>query len=804
MRKCLLSILISLLGITAVKAVPAYPYKKVITKADGTQTTLTLRGDEHFSFYTDEAQNTYRYIDGSYVAQNPDEVYARWTDLSSKANKARTKKAPRTRSIGHPSTNLTGKKKGIVILMEFQDQPFSIENPKAVYQDFFNKSGYSDFGMSGSVKDYFLEQSYGELEIDFDVAGPYQSFHTMSWYGKPNGDQNDTDAVELMKEACRRADDDVDFSQYDWDGDGEVEQIFVIYAGYGQNYGADPNTIWPHEWNFSATGSTLNQDGVILNTYACSCELQGTQGTTLDGIGAACHEFSHCLGLPDFYDTRGNNYAMGSWDVMCSGSYNNDSKTPAGYTSYERMFAGWLQPVELNEMTRIEGMKPLAEAPEAYILYNNGNRDEYYLLENRQQVKSDAALAGHGLLVVHVDFDEMAWISNSVNVANARQLCTIIPADGATTTTSERGDPFPGSRGVTELTNYTSPAAILYNENADGSKLMGKPLDNISESEEGLISFVACRPELGIPEPGEGKAVEGENSFTISWPAISGAVNYEVEVTEIGTASNDPKEALDKEFMFDAFESKSTGYTDVSTKMSDYGFAKWSGSKLFTSPNQLLIGTSSASGYVRTATWNVPQSSEMTIVVGGKLYKEGTTIKGKVRVAFGNNGEQATYDEAPFDLTEDGQMVFHFSIRKNLYWIEIHAESRMCLNYLAIYDGTWSAEQLGIKTAGSRQASSRRATTVNVYTTDTNSYTLTDVNTNSRFIYRVRALGEENTYSQWSEEKTFSFTSSGINSVTLGGNASITIYDLQGRPIGNDLNALRKGVYIINGKKVVK
>ena len=468
------------------------------------------------------------------------------------------------------------------------------------------------------------------------------------------------------------------------------------------------------------------------------------------------------------------------------------------------MFAGWITPIELKDMTRIEGMKPIAESPEAYILYNENNKNEYYLLENRQKVGFDQALYGHGLLVLHVDYDEEVWASNRVNAAASRQRLTIIPADGKTSLSNESGDPFPGRGGVTELTNYTSPAATLYNENVDGKKLMSKPIDNIKESADGLISFVACRPELAIPEPDGGTEVPGEAAFTVTWPAVAGATSYELEVTEIGSASENPAEALERSFDFKEFESKTAGFTDVSTKMGDYGLPRWTGSKLFTSPNRLRIGTSSATGYVRTATWDVPQSSEMTIAIRGKLYKEGTPVKGKIRVAFGNEGDAATYEEQTFELKEDGLMVFSFAIRKNLFWIEIRPDACMYMDYLAIYDGIWTAEQLSASAAKQNGQGPRRASTVTTYTTNTNSYTLKDLNTKSRFIYRVRALGDENTYSQWSEEKTFKFGATGISAVSADEKNDARIYDLNGRYMGTNAATLRKGVYISNGRKVVK
>jgi len=809
MKKSLFLILALFWGCLAMNARPAYPGKLSVTLPNGKQVVLTHRGDEHISFFTDEEGNAYRRSanQGGFEQINMDEVREIWQSRLNRANKARSIRA--AKRIGKPAGNLIGTKKGLVILMQYADYSFVTKNVKAVFQDYFNKTGYTDYGMAGSVRDYFKAQSYGLFDLEFDVVGPYTAAHSMVYYGAHNGNEHDIRPEELIKEACEMADADVNFADYDWDNDGEVNQVFVVYAGYGENYDntADnifANCLWPHEWNLKYAGINLRLDGKDITTYACSCELDGIEGTNLDGIGAACHEFSHCLGLPDFYDTIGNNYGMGSWDVMDGGSYNNNSHTPAAFTSYERMFARWLTPTELNTMTRIEGMKPLTESPEAYILYNDNNKNEYYLLENRQLDGFDAANAGHGLLVLHVDYDEEIWIYNKVNTNANHQRMTIIPADNKLTYASESGDVFPSKKGVTSLTNYTTPAATLYNDNTDGRKLMNKPIDHITESEDGLISFVACRPELPIPEPGEGQEIEGEAAFTVTWPAVSGAIGYEVEVTEIGSSSDNPKEALEREFNFDEFVSKSIGFTDVSSKMVDYGLKGWSGNKIYTSPNKMRIGTSSASGYVVTATWNVPQSSEFTIVMGADVGKAGTSVKGKLRMAYGNDGDKATYETVDFEVTGDGRQVFSFQVKKDLFWIEIRPEGLMHLNYFAIYDGIWSLEQLGYQTNAARQSARRKASIVTNHTTDTNSITLRDLNTKSRFMYKVRTLGEEDTYSLWSEEHTFKFSnSSGIEGITANPGKNAPIYDLQGRSYA-DPTDLRRGFYIIGGKKVIK
>lgn len=808
--KILLAGVFLLLSSMTAFAVPAKPVKRTLLQADGTTIELTLRGDEHFMFYADDKGNPYILnADGRLERKTGQEITDTWTAQRKKrlsvVNGTRQDNAL-TRA-GKPNTTI-GKHRGLVILVQFPDFPFATENPQETYNRFFNEVGYSEYGNTGSVKDYFLKQSYGQLEIDFDVVGPYTTINKLSYYGEHAGNSSDANPAKMVTEAIDAAAADVNFSNYDWNEDGEVDQVFIICAGYNEAEGADAKFIWPHEWALAGQGIERKYNGKVINIYGVATELRGSEKSNpnkdIAGIGSACHEFSHCLGLPDFYDTSYNgNYGIGYWDVMDAGSYNNNSCTPAGYTSYERIFAGWMTPTELNDMTRIDGMKPLAESKEAYILYNEKNKNEYFLLENRQPVGFDAALNGHGLLVLHVYYDQASWTQNTVN--NTIQRMTIIPADNKLTIRSEDADPYPGTTGNTSLTNYSTPAAALYTVNSDGSKLMNKSIDNIRESEDGLISFVACRPELGIPEPGDGTAQEGGNEFTVTWPAVDRAVGYELELTEIGTASDNPEEALEMEYSFDLFESKSAGLNDISKKLVDYGMPGWTGEKLFTSPNKLRIGTSSTAGYLNSPTFKVPQSSEMTVVMGAKLYKEDTPVKGYIRFASQNEGEKATYETQEFELTEDGMMLFHASIREDLFWLRINPETCMYMNYLAIYDGTWSAEQLGIngKTA-SRQMSTRSVSTVTNYTTDTNSYTFKNLNTNSRFFFRVRALGEDNTYSLWSEEKAFSFNGiSGIPNISIGSHSK-DVYDLQGRKVGTSESALPHGIYIIEGKKVVR
>lgn len=785
------------MGVTAAMAVPAKRVKKQLLRADGTSVEVTLCGDEHFSFYRDEAGLPYTLNGIGRLQPATDQMITQvWESMrDERLSKAGVRhghaKSPRKVGEAHKTV---GKFRGLVILMQFPDVSFVTENPKDVFNRFFNEKNFSEYGMSHSVTDYFSLQSYGQLEIDFDVVGPFTTKHEMAYYGAPSGNVNDVNPAGMAAEAVDAAAAEVDFTPYDWDNDGEVDQVFIIYAGYNQAQGADPNTIWPHEWTLDGAGLRKNYNNKIIRTYGCTSELKGDGKRNtgiVDGIGTACHEFSHCLGLPDFYDTQGQNFGMNTWDVMDYGSYNGNDCVPAGYTAYERIFAGWLTPTEISTMTEITDMKPLATHPEAYILYNEANKDEYYLLENRQPVDFDKGLYGHGLLVVHVDYNRGPWTNNTVNVTAERQRMTIIPADGKKSFDSRglAGDPWPGYTANTALTDYTTPAAELNTPNTDGSYLMGKSIDNITENVSAMtVSFVACRPPLDLPVPDDGQQVGEEAAFTVTWPAVKDAVKYELELTEIGTASTDPKESLQREYTFDECVSKSVGMSDISSKLSEYGLRGFTGSKLYTSPAKLRFGTSTTPGSLQSPFFYVPQSTELTIVMGVDIVKA-SPVNGKFTVDYANNGD--SFDQlqsvtSDFSIEGKQMLVFNYTIRKEIFRFTIQPAAQMSLNYIAIYDGTWSAEQLGLtngaNSGGMASVAGIKKAAAKTFSTTETSYTFTDLNLKSRYYYRVRAIGDAGNASQWSEEKMFVFSADGIAAIKGTPATGMTqVYDMMGR-----------------------
>ena len=481
---------------------------KTVTLADGSKVRVELRGDEFINYW--QAEDGRRFVRNAATAKYE---LADMTKLRERAQALRKsinikggkQNAPARSATRAASSQYTGDKKGLVILVEFPDKQFT-HGDRNLYEQILNEKNYSnpDLGFVGSVSDYFREQSKGVFNLTFDVVGPVMMPKESTYYGGDTPYQ-DANIREMLLEALNTASTDVDFSKYDWNNDNEVEQVFFIYAGLGQANGGGDNTIWPHKSILNTQGG-ITLDGIRINTYACSCECQPvyTQqgkdivmtGTMIDGIGTICHEFSHCLGLADLYDISGNTgngggYGMDAWDLMSSGSYNDNGFRPACYTGAEQMWIGWKQPIELTEATEIKGMKSLENGGESYIIRNDANPDEYYILDNRQpDGRWDAGLPGAGLLITHVDYDQSVWDSNGPNDDPGHQRCTPIPADGNfyTYTQSVAGDAYPyGSNN--SLTNESTPAATVYTKNIDGTKYMNKPITDIMQNPDGTISF---------------------------------------------------------------------------------------------------------------------------------------------------------------------------------------------------------------------------------------------------------------------------------------------------------------------------
>jgi len=526
-----LIIALSFFAVTATaSAIPAQRgIWKNVTLSDGTTVRVELRGDEFVSYWQAKDGRCFIQEEGTAFFKHVDvkELIAKAAPKVAQANarRAARRAALRKAKIGGDHIEYKGKKKGLIILTQFKDKKFALGHNKKFYDEVVNAMELSaakkKLGFTGSVKKYFYDQSRGQFELDFDVVGPVTLDREYAYYGAHGNGDNDVRPGTMVAQACRKAAEELtnsgfDLKAYDWDNNGYVDQVFILYAGKGEASGGDANTIWPHEYNLEASdfGKALRiNDDLSFNTYACGCEIFWDQiGRDIaSGIGTICHEFSHCLGLPDMYDTNGSNFGMSYWDIMDQGSYAGNQFTPPSYTSFELAYAGWLDPIELKEPTSVRGMRPIGDGGQTFVIYNDANPNEYYLLENRQKEGTwDAAMYGEGLLVLHVDYDANIWQWNRVNntsapyynsdgnlVTNDHQRCTIIAADndwsavsesGYINATSLAGDPYPYN-GNNQLTNTSTPNASVYNANTDGSKLMNKSITNIVRNADGTIDF---------------------------------------------------------------------------------------------------------------------------------------------------------------------------------------------------------------------------------------------------------------------------------------------------------------------------
>ena len=539
------------MGLTAY-AVPAKPgLTRQLTLADGSTVSARLVGDEFCHYWLGQDGKAYQANGDVFQAIDVQVIKSKGSAKRNAANKQRAKRLQQPKKVGAVGSYI-GQKKGIIILVNFKDTEFKAT--QADYYNIANTPGYSEGSFKGSMNDYFLAQSEGKFSIDFDVVGPYTVSQNASYYGKNDSWGNDMHPAEMAIDALKKANADVNFADYDWDGDGTVEQVYFVYAGKGEADGGSSNTIWPHAYTLSEAsyygdGSGRQKlDGVYIDTYACGSEKNGYGET--NGIGTMCHEFSHCMGYPDFYDTDySGGQGMGEWDLMDSGSYNGDGYCPAGYTAYERWMAGWSEPIELTSTQTIDSMKALQDGGEAYIIYNKGNSNEYFILENRQKIGWDKELPGEGLLIVHVDYDATAWANNQPNDNPNHQRMTWIPADNTYqyqmydgskyyTTSGMATDTYPyGS--VNAFGKNTTPAAKLYNKNSDGTYYLDTAVEGITQNADGTISFRYVAPNnIAAPvfSPKAGQYAEPQ-TVTISCDTEGAIIYYTTDGTNPTTNS---------------------------------------------------------------------------------------------------------------------------------------------------------------------------------------------------------------------------------------------------------------------------
>lgn len=604
MKKLIIFSLLVVCFVQATFAIPAYPKPLKVKQADGSWITIQMHGDEHGHYVmtsdgiplvfnaqlrnyeyadwkngevqasgikateaSDRSAQVKKFIESQDKSailesfkrarlQQLQQVFSarRNASLKNGINSASPLSAVSSlvsRSSSNPQEEklnnfpTTGEVHSLVILVQFADTKFSTVGSDAhqFFNSMLNEPGFTySNGANGSARDFYVNSSNGKFQPQFDVIGPVTLPKKYSYYGANKGSSTDNPVAleEFVREACTLADPLVDFSQYDHNQDGFIDNIYFFYAGKGEADSGDGNAIWPHSAYYAdiakeagVTQKSLKLDGIEVGNYTCSNEINGTIITPQPaGIGTFVHEFGHVLGLADHYDIYYGmaTFTPGSFDTMDRASYNNNGNTPAAFSAYERACLGWLDLTVLkNGVDTLNVLPDLNDSNKAYMVPVGGTNDqEYFIMENRQQKGWDAFIPGHGMLLWHIDYDAKAWEKNELNITGTHQRVDIVEADNKLTDNTRSGDPFPGTSNVTQC-NLTSWA---------GGKVMS--LDDIEEK-DGIINLMLGGLNLKLNTPDVKVTEVQDSSIVVGWTDVPVAKRY---VLNISSVVNGKKESL--------------------------------------------------------------------------------------------------------------------------------------------------------------------------------------------------------------------------------------------------------------------
>ena len=451
------------LSLCSAYAVPAYRGWQTRTQPDGTTITIRQVGDEFYHYWeTEDGKIAAEQPDGTFVVTDADLPTAEQVQARRLASKRYVKRALMVGAATKPT-------RALFILVSFSN--LSFKDASATY--YKSKLGDATEGAM-SMYNYLKQQSNGAYAPPVDVFGPVTLSSTYATYGANDSNGDDTNPAQMIADACLALDSQIDFSQYDSNSDGVVDNVYVLYAGKGEADGGEANTIWPHQWTLQAAGITLRLDGKYIRSYACSAELNGSGKCAM---GTPLHEFGHVIGLPDYYDTeyKSTNYTEsrtpGDWSIMDQGSYNNDGNTPPNYSVFDKYYLGWLTPKFLAKdaidnvtLTTAYGDGYQITGGTSRVAYSNTNT--VYYIENRQQSGWDAYLPGHGMVVWQVKYDATNWNNNVLNNTGGSPRYTVLSASGDPKNIGKATDPFPGTGKVKTWTPFTGCALTEIAESA--------------------------------------------------------------------------------------------------------------------------------------------------------------------------------------------------------------------------------------------------------------------------------------------------------------------------------------------------
>ncbi|MFA6870841.1 MAG: M6 family metalloprotease domain-containing protein [Bacteroidaceae bacterium] len=796
MKRFLTLVMVSCVLMGTLYASPAYREAKAVIQLDGTTLTIRNNGDEFFHYYTTldgilvkkDTNNFYYYAQlneenniektamlahDEINRSESEKAFIEAIQINSNLNQLNSarkvrlarQKAPlkKAQVTNHGDVNVP------ILLVQFADKKFSATDPNADFNDMANGENYKKDGAYGSIKEYFVKQSDGKFTPTFDVVGPVTLDNDVAYYGANNASGNDVRSKQMVIDACTKAENLTDFTKFDNNNDNVADVVYIIYAGKGEASGGSDDTIWPHQ---SSIGySSLSVDGVAVNTYACSNEMTGDK---VGGMGTFCHEFSHCIGLPDFYDTSSSGQiGMAYWSLMSSGNYLNNGYTPCGYTAFEKASLNWATPEVITEPTSIT-TETLANGGKSYKLVNPLNSNEYYFIDYRKQEGFDKALLGHGMMVVHVDYSSFIWSYNSVNNTAGHERCTILCADNNRNKYqfAAAGDLFPGTKNNTSITDATLPAFTWFTESN-----FDQIIRNIKENEDGTLSFEVDN-KLETPSVEEATEVN-EAGFTANWSSVDNAASYELEIIKEQSVNPTLEEG---EYVKEPFDKVNTLQTNInlSATINNYTYASgWVGNTIFGADKKLRIGNGATQGYLITPSFD----ADGTISIDLDVQKVTGTDDTKFFVCLdaASNVASGYIDQKGYDLSSHGDTdVVHLQCTlsgatKGSFVILKTSESgkqrQLIIDNLVVKTAEQTTSDAPLLTKAAAYSTSATTEKTGVITkaanstiisdiTDT-SYKVTGLEAGATYTYRVKAVDGVNK-SEYSTFALVSLSTSGL------------------------------------------
>lgn len=803
--------------------VPAKRGLRTFHQADGTVITVNLVGDEHFhTFCTNDGLAVQRKADGNFyyrmadkvsdvIAHNPGQrtsaeaafVGERAMDMSvaklasvrrDRINARRAASATTQRRASQVPNN--GSPRVPVILVQYKDYKFKDTNPQKTFTEFFSTGDVS-------AHQYFYDQSNGKYTPQFDVYGPFTLSGNRTVYGGNDYSGDDKGVGKMVGEGCLGLNSEIDFSRYDNDGDGECDVVIVLYAGDGEasSYEDDcEDAVWPCQWSLSSSdyGKSLTLDGTKVDKFAVFNELNGRNLSKIDGIGTFCHEFSHCLGLPDFYDTNyAGHFGMANWSLMDYGPYNNDGYTPIGYSAYEKEFMGWID-IEEGAENSFYSLPVFnlgdAATDKAVKLTNPKDKDEYYIIENRANQGWDSYMPDEGLLITHVTYSSSAWNNNTVNDYDMQRM-TPVPADNSLKMNRESymgeiyylvdeddllGDLWPWGN-ATELTDESVPAAKV-----NTGSYLGKPVTEITRNADGSISFwVMKAPKPAVASPvGAGHDIKSPSSVTINWtPGDENDVTYTLEIKE------------HQDITYELVSSTRFNSEDHGWSVNGYGEI---------TDGSIRLGSNKQMGGVTSPAFKTADDGVVTVIATAKYYgSDQSQLKASLLNASGSviatQLIDLTANDAAYSVLMKGPADTSVKVK-----LETTAnKKRVYIRQADIYTG----DATSVVSGDARIAENGDALSRTISGITSTSYTVDGLKEYGTYDYRVKAVPVDTENfgdSKWTDVNTVTLSdSSAITDVETTDDTTADYYNLQGVKVSSSV--LTPGIYIMRkGDKVSK